>query len=111
MQDITKIRLTSCFLWIVAVLSFIWWPLGHWLYPAQYHAILGFTSYELPFVRVIGTLSIMPVLVMAFAAINPLRNRDIIILLVISNSDILHKTMTKSTSIMKFIRNTREGTK
>jgi hypothetical protein len=72
-------------LWIFGVLAFLWWPLSHWVYPDWYHGVLGFESYAAPYAKVIGTLSVLPVLGIFFAAANPLRNRDFVIsLLVIS---------------------------
>jgi hypothetical protein len=71
-------------LWIVAPLSFIWWPLSHWVYPTWYHDILGFSTYDPGAVKIIGTLSLIPILMMIFAAKNPIKNKDILLILVIS---------------------------
>jgi len=77
----TRIKVLKAYLWAFGVLAFLWWPLSHWVYPDWYHTILGFESYVPSFVKVIGTLSILPVLGAFFTAANPLRNRDFVIVL------------------------------
>ena len=49
----------------------------------MYHNLLGFESYDLAFVRVIGTLSSFSVLGLFFVARDPIRNRDLLISLLI----------------------------
>lgn len=79
-----KIKIIKIFLCIVGVFLLFWWPLSHWLYPDLYHNLLGFTkgSYQDNMVKIIGTTGIMPVLMAFFSAINPIKNRDIIIILI-----------------------------
>ena len=79
----TRLKALRAYLWVFGVLAFLWWPLGHWVYPDWYHGALGFESYEPAFVQVIGTLSVLPVLGILFAAANPLRNRDFMISLMV----------------------------
>lgn len=69
------------YLLVVAVGSLFWWPLSHWFYPDWYHTLLGFDSYADAYVKVIGTLSLMPVLGMGFVALNPEKNRDFFVAL------------------------------
>ncbi len=78
-----RLKILKAYLWTFGVLAFLWWPLSHWVYPDWYHAILGFESYKSSFVQVIGTLSVLPVLGVLFAAANPLRNRDFVISLLL----------------------------
>jgi hypothetical protein len=78
---VKRIKVLQAYLWVFGVLAVFWWPMGHWVYPDWYHGILGFENYELAFVRVIGTLSVLPALGICFAAVNPLRNRDFVIAL------------------------------
>ncbi len=77
--NVKRLKIVQAYLWTFGILAFLWWPLGHWVYPDWYHAILGFESYERSYVQVIGTLSVLPVLGVFFAAVNPLRNRDFVI--------------------------------
>lgn len=78
-----RIRFLRVYLALLAVLGLFWWVLSHWLYPDWYHDLLGFESYVDSFVKVIGTLSIMPILGLFFTAANPIRNRDLFISLLI----------------------------
>lgn len=78
-----RIRFLRIYLALLAVLGLFWWVLSHWLYPDWYHDLLGFESYVDSFVKVIGTLSIMPILGLFFTAANPIRNRDLFISLLI----------------------------
>ena len=84
MSTEVRIRLTKIFLWVFCVIGFIWWPLSHWFFPGFYHKILGFASYENSYVKVIGTLSFIPIMMMFFSALNPVRNKDMIKALIAS---------------------------
>ena len=75
-----RIKVLKAYLWAFGVLAFLWWPMGHWVYPDWYHTILSFESYVSSFVKVIGTLSVLPILCAFLVAINPLRNRDSVIM-------------------------------
>jgi hypothetical protein len=57
-----RIKILKAYLWAFGVLAFLWWPMGHWVYPGWYHTILGFESYVSSFIKVIGTLSVLPIL-------------------------------------------------
>ncbi len=85
MNDQLKLKITRAFLWIVGVFLFFWWPLSHWFYPDPYHQLLGFQvgSYQDNLVKVIGTTGIAPVLLLFFSAMNPIRNRQMIVTLII----------------------------
>lgn len=71
---------------VFAVGCLVWWPLSHWLYPDPYHDLLGFaplTTSEYAMAKVIGTLSVLPVLGMALIARDPERNRDFFVSLLV----------------------------
>jgi hypothetical protein len=80
-----KIKTIKIFLWIAGVFLFFWWPLSHWFYPDLYHQLLGFVkgSYQDNMVKIIGTTGILPVLMAILSAINPYKNKDMIIILII----------------------------
>lgn len=63
-----------------------WWPLSHWIYPDFYHQLLGFSagSYQDSMVKVIGTCGIFPVVLCFLTAKNPIRNKDAVIVLILS---------------------------
>ncbi|HEY1406436.1 MAG TPA: hypothetical protein VF857_07505 [Spirochaetota bacterium] len=80
-----KMRILRIFLIVNGVFLFFWWPLSHWFYSDFYHHLLGFApgSYPQSMVKIIGTCGIIPVLLLFFAAINPAKNREMIISLII----------------------------
>ena len=57
----------------LALVTFFWWPLSHWLYSDIYHSLLGFSpgSYQESMVRMIGTCGILPVMVLMYLAFYP----------------------------------------
>jgi len=72
-----RLKITRIYLWIAAIFLLFWSPLSHWFYPDFYHyTIFGFDSYDNALVKVIGTISFIPTLLLFFSALNPLRNRD-----------------------------------
>jgi hypothetical protein len=82
-----RLKILQIFLVVAAAFVLFWWPLSHWFYPEWYHVLMGF---EHParysnnaLVVTIGLEGFLPVLVMFFAAANPLRNRDIIKALIV----------------------------
>lgn len=79
----TRIKIVKAYLWIFGVLAFLWWPMGHWVYPGWYHTLLGFEAFEPAYVKVIGTLAVMPVMGIFIIAANPLGNRAMMIALLI----------------------------
>ena len=83
----SRIRVLRFMLFTFAFLLLLWWPLSHWVYSVWYHSFLGFenpTQYaDSVLVRVIGLTGFFPVLLLFFAALNPLRNRDMIKVLII----------------------------
>ena len=81
--QLNKILITKIYLWIMAIFTFFWWPLSHWFYPDWYHSLLGFKSYDLALVRIIGTCGFIPSIALIFAALRPCRNRDLVITLII----------------------------
>jgi len=78
-----RVRFLRIYLAILAVFGLFWWVLSHWFYPDWYHGLLGFEGYVDSFVKIIGTLSIMPILGLFFTAANLIRNRDLFISLLV----------------------------
>jgi hypothetical protein len=78
-----RLKILKIYLWVLGIFLFFWWPLSHWLYPDWYHNLLGFQTYDYALVKIIGTCGVMPVLGIFFAALNPERNRDILLVLII----------------------------
>jgi len=60
-----------------AVLLLFYWPLSHWLYSDLYHRMFGFApgSYDQDFVKIIGTMGMIPVLGFVYAAFRPNESR------------------------------------
>ena len=85
MSNETRIKTMRVFLSFNGIFLLFWWPLSHWFYPDFYHNLLGFTigSYPDDLVKIIGTCGFIPVFLLFFSAINPLKNRDSIITLII----------------------------
>ena len=81
--QMNRLAFLKAYLWAFGMLAFLWWPVSHWVYPGWYHTFLGFESFEPAYVKVIGTLAVMPVVGILFAAVNPLRNRDLLIALIV----------------------------
>lgn len=84
-NDDIKLKVIKIYLWIAGIFLFFWWPLSHWFYPDLYHTLLGFTKggYQDNLVKIIGTTGIIPVLMAILSAINPIKNKDMIIILII----------------------------
>lgn len=80
-----RLTIVSIYLWVFGIVLFFWWPLSHWFYPVLYHSLLGFEpgSYPDNMVKVIGTTGIVPVLMILFAAYNPVKNKHMIIIMII----------------------------
>lgn len=76
-------RIFSLYLCLLGTFTLFWWPLSHWLYPDWYHHLLGFPHYDYSLVKIIGTLGVMPVMGMFLVARDPLRNRDMLIVLLV----------------------------
>lgn len=85
MNDVTRLKITRIFLWIAAVFLLFWTPLSHWFYPDFYHyTLFGFDGYDDALVKVIGTISFIPTLLLFFSALNPIRNRDSVKTLIVA---------------------------
>ena len=69
----------------MGIFLLFWWPLSHWFYPDWYHRLLGFhpDSYQYNLVKIIGTLGVVPVLLIFFSAAAPVRNKHMVIVLII----------------------------
>ncbi len=80
-----RLLILKLFLWIMGLFLTFWWPLSHWFYSDWYHTLLGFEigSYQDSMVKVIGTIGIIPTLLIFFSANNPIKNRDMIIVLIV----------------------------
>ena len=87
MTLVARLRILRSFLLLAGLLILLWWPLSHWFYPEWYHTLMGFphpAQYtNNPLVILIGLAGFFPVLLMFFAAANPLRNRDAVKVLII----------------------------
>jgi hypothetical protein len=81
-----RTRTLQIALLLTGVFLLFWWPLSHWFYPVWYHRLLGFTDpgqyANNVLIRVIGTAGFFPTLLLFFAAADPLRNRDIVKVLI-----------------------------
>jgi hypothetical protein len=84
----SRIHVLQIVLLAIGLFLLLWWPLSHWLYPVWYHTVLGFEDpaqyADNALIKVIGTAGFFPALLLFFAAINPLRNRDIVKVLIIN---------------------------
>lgn len=80
-----RLRIVIIYLWLNAGFVLLWWPLSHWLYSDYYHRLLGFAagSYQPSMVKVIGTCGMFPVLLLVAVAKNPVKNRDMIKVLIV----------------------------
>jgi len=78
-----RLGLLRLYLSFLATFTLFWWPLSHWFYPHWYHHLLGFTHYDPALVKIIGTLGAMPVAGMFLVARSPLRNRDMLVALLL----------------------------
>ena len=79
-------RIFRVYTGIFAVLMLGWWPASHWLFPDTYHDLLGFgqlTASDYAMAKVIGTLSVLPVLGMLLVARDPERLRGLFISLLV----------------------------
>jgi hypothetical protein len=64
-----------------ALILLFYWPLSHWCYPDLYHRIFGFApgTYDPDFVKIIGTMGLMPVAGFVHAAIRPAQARGFLV--------------------------------
>jgi hypothetical protein len=85
MNTARKLKFLKWYLWIICVGLFFWWPLSHWFYSDLYHRLLGFDPGAYPdgMVKIIGTCGIIPVMLAAFAALDPVKNRAMITTLIV----------------------------
>lgn len=85
LTDTTRFKIIRIYLWIAAIFLLFWSPLSHWFYPDFYHyTLFGFDAYDDALVKVIGTISLIPTLLLFFSALNPVRNRDSIKTLIVA---------------------------
>ena len=81
----TRVRVLQVYLRALGLFILFYWVGGHWLYPDWYHNLMGFQEYDLAMAQVIGTLTVLPMLGAFFSAVNPLRNRDFIVALMVQS--------------------------
>jgi len=80
-----RLKIVRTYLWIAAIFLLFWSPLSHWFYPDFYHyTLFGFDSYDVALVEIIGTISVIPTLLLFFSALNPVRNRDAVKTLIVA---------------------------
>lgn len=66
----------------VGVLTLIWWPGSHWLFPSFYHRVMGFTEQvDGRLVKIIGTCGLLPGLALVIAGCDPLASRGVVVAL------------------------------
>jgi len=63
----------------LGLFTLFWWPASHWFYPDWYHDLMGFESYDLGFVRLIGTMGLLPVTGLFWTAWRPRESRGFLI--------------------------------
>jgi hypothetical protein len=85
MHNTTRLKVIRIYLWLAAIFLLFWSPLSHWFYPDFYHyTLFGFDTYDDALVKVIGTISFIPTLLLFFSALNPVRNRDSVKTLIVA---------------------------
>ena len=77
-----KTKMLKAYLWLLGTFVLFWWPLSHWFYPGWYHRLLGFDDFDPSLVTIIGTTGLVVVMNMFVAAIDPIRNRAILAILI-----------------------------
>ncbi|MBI5248665.1 MAG: hypothetical protein HY912_04155 [Desulfomonile tiedjei] len=78
----SKIKILKAYLWILGILVLFWWPLSHWFYPEWYHRLMGFKDFDSSLVTIIGTTGVVVVMNIFMAAIDPIRNRGMLAILI-----------------------------
>jgi hypothetical protein len=77
-----KLRILKTYLWILGIFVLFWWPLSHWFYPKWYHRLMGFEDFDASLVTIIGTTGLLVVMNIIVAAMDPVRNRSILAVLI-----------------------------
>ncbi|MFH1118010.1 MAG: hypothetical protein V1792_29160 [Pseudomonadota bacterium] len=78
-----RLLILRVYLGLLGTFTLFWWPLSHWFYPEWYHRLLGFESFDPSLVTIIGTTGLVAVLNIFFAALDPIRNRAMITILIV----------------------------
>lgn len=78
----SKLTILKAYLWILGTFVLFWWPLSHWLYPEWYHRLLGFEDFDSSLVAIIGTTGLVVVMNIFMAAMDPMRNRGMLAILI-----------------------------
>ena len=78
-----KQKVLKAYLWILGTFVLFWWPLSHWFYPEWYHRLLGFDGFDYPLVIIIGTTGFVVVMNIFMAALDPVRNRGMLLILIV----------------------------
>lgn len=71
----TKRKLFQWYCGTLALFLLFWWPLSHWFYPDWYHQLLGFERYDAAFVKLIGTMGVLPIVGLIWTAFRPEEGR------------------------------------
>ena len=80
-----KLKLTKYFLYLSGGIILIYVFFSHWFFADFYHyTLFGFETYNDSQVKIIGTLSLIPALMLFFSAVDPIKNVDSIKLLIAS---------------------------
>lgn len=71
----TQRRVFQWYCAVLAIFLLFWWPLSHWFYSDWYHQLLGFEHYDSTFVKLIGTMGVLPVSGLLWSAWHPHESR------------------------------------
>ncbi|PLX36669.1 MAG: hypothetical protein C0606_12640 [Hyphomicrobiales bacterium] len=70
-MTLSKLAILRLYAAGLGLFTLFWWPLSHWFFPDWYHDLMGFESYDLAFVRLIGTMGLLPVGCLFWLAYRP----------------------------------------
>jgi hypothetical protein len=77
-----KTTILKGYLWILGMFVLFWWPVSHWFYPIWYHRLMGFEDFDSSLVTIIGTTGLVVVMNIFAAAMDPIRNRAMLTILI-----------------------------
>ncbi len=78
-----KLLMLRVYLGLLGTFTLFWRSLSHWFYPEWYHWLLAFESFDPSLVTIIGTTGLIAVLNIFFAALDPVRNRAMMTVLIV----------------------------
>lgn len=79
---LNKLKILKAYLWVLGTFVLFWWPLSHWFYPEWYHRLMGFERFDSSLVAIIGTTGLVVVMNIFMAALDPVRNRAMLAILI-----------------------------